>query len=363
MNKEKKKPGFWRVYWWVAAGLTLLAVAALVWFWLFIDAYERSRPQFAVDAYISRATPEWISGSDTAIPADCDLYLQDADAARAVIAENVGTVTCLRDPKQSSEDKLVYAVMNGGRRIGFITLGAEKTDIFGFEHWQVTEETYDFSHLLGEAKSITVPRDYRVYANGVALHDDYITQRNIRFQVLEPYYDTYDAPTMLTYTTGRILGEMELNARDLNDGVVDMETAATLQTTFCNCSYEQVEALEKFGQTYVEYYVRFSSAWGGKSNRYYNHNKLASCIVPGSDLAARMKGAIDAIYWVGDHNAKIKSTTFNQLIRLEEGVYMCDLSYTVDQKIRGGRADSTVNLRLIVVETEKGLKAESMLVY
>lgn len=363
MSKQKKKLTFWQGYWIAAGALVVVAAVALGVFWAFMDAYERSRPQFAVDGYLAAVTPEAISSHETAIPRACDLYLQDEEDARAVIAQSIGRLTCLRDAKQSTPEQPAYALMNGGQRIGTIILTVKERDIFGLDHWQVAEQTFDFSHLLGDTPSVTVPTGYRVFVDGRPLGNEYLTARKIKFRQLEPYYEAYNAPTMRTYTTGQILGTPQVTVRGLQDEPVDIQTKEEIEATYCNCGEEEIARVKTAAESFVKAYVRFTSAAGGRNNRYYNYNQLAKNMVPGGDLARRTKSALDAMYWVGDHRAKIKGVEYHQFICLQDGVYMVDLTYTVNQQVKKGKADSSVNLRLVLTEIDGVLKTESMLTY
>lgn len=363
MTDVQKKPRFWKGYWIAAAVLAGVTAAVLVWLWLFIDAFECSRPQTVMDSYLQTATPERISAMDGVVPAACDLALQEEAEVRRAIADSLQSITFLRDPKNSDADRNCYAIMNGAKRVGTVVLTAEEKDAFGFAQWKVQEEIYDFSHLLGEKVSVTVPDGYRVYANGILLDDSYVTQRDIHFEHLEPYYGRYAAPTMRTYTAGQVVGAPMITVTDQYGTAVDAGEEGELQYHYGNCSPEEIEALEKFAQAYITRYARFSSGWGGKGNRYNNYWNLSRYMVPDGELSLRMKAAIESMYWVADHRVKVMDVDYHQFIRMEQGVYMCDLTYTVNQRIRNGTAESSVNLRLVVVETAYGLRAEAMTIY
>ena len=363
MSKVAKKTAFWKGFWIAAAISVVVAALALTWFWMFIAAYENSRPQVTVDAYLKTATAENIAAADSAIPQNCDLDLQNEEIARKIIAENVGTVTCLRDTKRSSDERLVYAVMNGNKRIGSLTMTVVEKDQFGFECWQITEETYDFSHLMGETVSVTVPEGYKVFADGVLLGERYVTERGVHFENLEPYYKNYDAPTLLTYTVGNVLGTPTLSVADQNGGAVDIQSDSTIQASFSNCTEAETESLKTFVEGFVKAYVRYSSGGGGSGMRYQNYYMLDKYMVPGGELEERMKSALASLFFVVDHRAEVKEICYNQFICVDEGAYMCDLTYTVSQNAVSGRTESNVSLRILVVETENGLRAEAMSVY
>lgn len=363
MTETQKKPRFWNGYWIVAVVLAGITITVVIWLWFYIDAFERSRPQTVMDSYLQMVTPERISMMDGVIPAECDLTLQDEAKVREAIADSVCSVAFLRDPKNSNADRNCYAIMSSGKRIGMVVLTAEETDAFGFAQWRVSEENYDFTYLLGEKISITVPDGYQVYANGILLDDSYVTQRDIHFEQLEPYYERYAAPTMRTYTAGQIVGTPKMMVKDQYGENVDISRTDELQYRYGNCSQEEIERLEKFALGYVTRYARFSSNWGGKGNRYNNYWNLSQYMVPNGELSTRMKAAIESMSWVTNHRVEVMNIDHHQFVCMGEGVYMCDLSYTVRQRIRNGTAENTVNLRLVVVQTAYGLRAEAMTIY
>jgi len=185
----------------------------------------------------------------------------------------------------------------------------------------------------------------------------------VQFDNLKPFYEDHKAPTLQTYTAGRILGTPKLSVKDQKGQTVDITSNATIQGSFDNCTDEEKEDIKAFAETYVKAYMRFSSGYGGRGMRYINYNNMARHMVSGCDLAKRMKNAIEGLYYAADHRAEVLGMNFHQFIRMEEGVYMCDLTYTVRQNGRTGKVESDMNLRLVIRETEKGLKTENMVIY
>jgi hypothetical protein len=53
----------------------------------------------------------------------------------------------------------------------------------------------------------------------------------------------------------------------------------------------------------------------------------------------------------------------NQLADIGEGRYFCDVTYIVETVGREGAVETTNNLKLIILETENGLKIEAMTRY
>lgn len=359
----KKKTGFWRLYRILAVTLFALAAVGLTWFWFFMDAYEQSRPQTAVEGYLLTAAAERICTLDTEVLASYDRRLQSEEAALQAIRGSIGPLTCLRDGKRSTDTKLVYAVMNGGRRIGSVTMTPSHRDLFGFDHWQVSGEEYDFSHLLGNAVSVTVPEDYRVYADSSLLDSRFVTDSGIPFRRMEDFSEKYSAPTLKTYSAGPIFGTVMLSATTPQGDPVDIGDQSAIQDGYRNYTEEEQTSLDKFMTGFVNAYVRFSSGRGGNGNRYYNYYNLSLHLVPDGELKTRMKDAINGMTWVMDRGTEVVGLETNQYIRLDGGAYLCDVTYTVTRKLSSGQDTSSVNIRVIVVKTDGGLKAEAMTIY
>ena len=64
-----------------------------------------------------------------------------------------------------------------------------------------------------------------------------------------------------------------------------------------------------------------------------------------------------------NQQAQILSNTANHRIRLSEGLYLYDFTYEVKVSHSGNTATSTENVRLILKQTENGLKVERMVNY
>ena len=73
-----------------------------------------------------------------------------------------------------------------------------------------------------------------------------------------------------------------------------------------------------------------------------------------------MKEAMVGLIWVTDRNASVKELRVDMCLRLEEGRYLCDFTYVVDTNDFSGSVESVSHVEMVIVETAKGLRAESM---
>ena len=356
----QKTARFWlRVL--IAAEVFLICVGCgLIVLWDFAEAYELSRPQHAIDAYMATATPERISALDASTLDAVDSNFQSKDAARQAIVDRLEKITYAKNTKLTTETEMVYMLMCSGKNIGKITLHVVDTDNFGFEYWQVTEEEFNFSAFLGKPISITVPSEFSVYADEVLLDERFITESDIPYESAKEYYGHYQLPTLCTYTVGAVIGAPEFAVVDENGASVVIDENTDLNSFLKTCSDEELEQMETFVEEYVQAYMDFTSVSGGQDSMSRNLNRLLKYMVPNGKLAQRMKEAVAGLTWVTDRNAKINHIDIHACFQLEEGEYICDLTYVIDTRDHSGQVQSEARITLVLVETENGLRAESM---
>lgn len=367
MSKKtgKRKPmTFWKILLIFAEVFLIATCIGLMMFWDFIEAYEASRPQNAIAQFMEEMTPERISDKDTDTLAAIDPNLRSEADNCAVIEESLsGGITYAKNTKETTEDRMVYMVLSGGRTVGRVAMTVVSTDNYGFEYWDVTEESYDFSHLIGTTVSITVPEEYSVYADGVLLDESYVTESGIVYDAVEEYYKDYDLPTMCTYTAGPALDEITLTVKDTEGKEVQITPDTDMNQFLKNCTQEELDQLNAFLETYTKRYVDYTTVNSKAGTLYQSYTELVKLMVPGSELAGRMQEAQIGLVWVKGRSSELTKLTVNRLLRLEEGRYLCDASYTAH--IKDGWNDEDINgsFKLIVIETDDGLRTESMILY
>lgn len=353
--------------WVFPVALVLYAIVFLVaagyglrWFWNYIDAYEQSRPHIALDAYMENLTAEYITDRCGELIATIDHNVQTEEQCRRVILDALqGNFTCAKKTSESDEDHHVYVIRCGAQIIGTMEMERRGESTEGFIPWQVTKDSFDLSYLLSPSLSITVPDGFTVSALGNPLSREYITEQGIRYSLVEEFYDKYALPCMVTYTAGPFLGEGMLTVTDPAGNPVSITENTDMNAFLNNCTAEEISALDTIIRNYLQCYMDFTSCTGNDTTG--NYNRLIKHMVPGGDLAKRMRNAIDGLYWVSDRGAKLASITTGHYINIGEGRYFCDVTYVVDTKTFSGNVQTTASVKLIFLQTENGLKAESML--
>ena len=215
--------------------------------------------------------------------------------------------------------------------------------------------------MTGSGCEVTVPYDHKVTVNGYVLDEDYIVDEKIPYEPLEAYYDEYDLPYRVSYAVAPVLGELDVVITDPEGKEVTFDENTDWTVYYHNCTEEEIAALDAFIPTYIENYVSFTGS--RRNSRYIYYKRLMEHVVEGSEFATRLYDAIEGLEFGQTVGSKIVALTPHHRVRLGEGKYLYDLTYEVDTIGHKGTVRTTTNARIIVAQTEKGLKTEAMSVY
>lgn len=366
-KQRKVKKAHWGLFFvliFLYAAAFLGATAyGLKYLWNYMEAYENSRPKNALNAYMENLTDEHIIDMGMSVTAQIDMNLQSEEECRAVIQEAIsGGVTYAKKSKECTDTRQVYVLRSGGEVIGEFAIEAGSADEYGFTPWSLVSESFDFSFLVwNDTVSMTVPSDYVVSVNGHPLGSEYIVEDNIHYEEIEAYYEDYDMPYKVTYEAGPFLGQLEMIAADPHGNPVTFDENTDWSQFYLNCSEEETKTLDEFTAEFVKRYVAFTGS--NKNTRYTTYDQLIEYVVPDSDLATRLKAAIEGLQFGQSKGDEVVSITAHLQLRLEEGRYLCDITYEVDTTGKEGVVRTTTNAKLTIVETDSGLKLESMNIY
>lgn len=365
-NQTKVKKSRWWLFFLLlflyAAAFLGAAYYGLKYLWSYLESYEASRPKIALNAYIDNLTDEHICDMGMAVTAQVDMNLQSEEECRAIIEETIsGGVTYAKKSKECTDTRQVYVLRSGGQVIGEFAIESGAADEYGFTPWSLVSESFDFSFLIGDTVSMTAPSDYIVSVNGHQLGSEYIIEDNIIYEEIEEYYEDYDMPYRVTYEAGPFLGQLEITAADPDGNPVTFDENTDWSRFYHNCTEDETKALDEFTNEFVARYVAFTGS--NKNTRYGTYDKVIEYVVPDSDLATRLKAAIEGLQFGQSKGDEVVSITAHHQMRLEEGRYICDITYEVDTTGKEGVVRTSTSAKLIIVETDTGLKLESMNIY
>lgn len=338
-----------------------LTFVGLRYFWDFIAAFEESRPENTINAYMNQLTVDHICDSQTDLLKLAENELVSEETCRQLMRDALSNeITYAKKTSESTETKIVYVLRSGSRVIGSVSMIATDIDQYNFARWKISEETFDLSFILGEKSyAVTVPEEFQVYVNGVLLDESYIVESGIKYSSVERLYKEFNLPTMVTYQASVPLGECVGMVKDQNGNEIVIDENTDYNIFLENCTDTERAELKTFIETFIDSYVVFSG--NANDNAEGNYKNLLQYVVVGSDLNSRMKMALDGLEYAKSRSEDIISIDINRIISLGDGRYICDVTYVVDTTNRSGKVTrSTTNAHIIVVRTEDGLKADSL---
>lgn len=365
-KKQKKK----RSFLWFLLGMVIYAVVFLAAvnfglkaFWNYMEAYENSRPKIAINAYMDGLTEEHICDLSQDLIDQVDHNVQSVEQCRTYIMDAIDGINYAKKSSECTDTRQVFVLRTGKTVIGEFSIIAQEADEYGFTPWAVEGESFDVSvlNLFGSDYEVTVPYDHTVTVNGTVLDESYVTNEKIIYEEIEDYYEKYDLPYRVTYAVQPIMGEMNVVITDPAGNEVTFDENTDWTQYFHNCSDDETAALDDFTAKYVDRYVAFTGST--RKNRKTNYGKLIDYVVEGSDFASRLYNAIEGLEFGQSQGDKVISLVANHQVRLEEGRYLCDITYEVDTTGKKGVVRTTTNAKLIVVQSTDGLRVESMNIY
>ena len=348
------------------AGMVIYAVVFLAlvgfglsFFWKFIDAYECSRPINTVKAYMNQLTVEQMCAASDDLYARVDQNLQSRDQFDQVIRDAVvGEFSYAKKSSESTEERQVYVIRSEKQPVGQYAITAGEEDRFGFRVWQVTEESFDFSYLLGASAGITVPAEYQVRVNGNLLDSNYITQQNIEYTALEGFYDDYQLPVMVSYIVDSLLGEIVLEVTDVDGNAVTITEETDLNSLLPECSAEKVNAVTEFANAFIGQWVIFSASTN--DTKAYNYHNIRPYLSSDGVLEQLLYTALDGFTYAQSNSDTLQNVTINRITPVETDKYVCDVTYIVRTVGRQGPVDTTSNMKLMIATESGSLKLKSM---
>ncbi|HIS43940.1 MAG TPA: hypothetical protein IAB47_01090 [Candidatus Scatomorpha merdigallinarum] len=230
-----KKSRFGLAFGIFTAVLAVLIIAACTVLWFYLDAYESTRPEQAMQEFAQLADEEyWSSAVEGAFTVG-ETPFEDREELMEELCMSVIRENPLewREDEGYSADNMVYMVSAGGKDICRVTLDemTENGDAgFGFTYLQVTRVELLASFTAPEAHeiTITVPAGATVSVNGVELTDDYIDAEMAIDNAALPDLEANIADRLYTvYTVTGLYAPVEVSAVDADGESIAVEGEAT----------------------------------------------------------------------------------------------------------------------------------------
>ncbi len=371
---KKRKTG--SVVYWIFLFLYTIALLAVVVFglkilWDFALVYEDSGSDKVIKAYTENLQKNFLDeGVLSTLAQMPHEYQTDEEVSEYVKQIFSGAIEYYESDTESSSDTKTYMLVCDNRCFGNVTLVKDSTkdatySVYGYElplpwdlrPWIVSKEEFDFNGLYTSIE-VTIPETYTVLLNGKTLTLDYITERDIKYDVLENYYDIVpNLPTKVKYKYDNVIGNIEPVIQNENGEVVVIDSEKDDSQFIESCGSEQLTRLDAFCKDFTYEYLKYISG----INKGAGYGNLAPYLQSGSDLDQRMQQNQDGLGWAHTTSFNLDSYSLQGAISLGEGYCVCSIvadttTYTTGQ----GEVKNTSELNVLVYDSGSEIKAVSM---
>ena len=345
--------------------LIVLAIIGLNYVWDYAAEYETARPENTIKAYVSELQKnKWVDSMRDTIEEMSHEMQTNSECADIVKNMLSGEITYSRTASQLSGGTS-YSLLCDGQKFGVVTVVEDESYAdnvkFGMLPWKIAEESFDFTDLYSSVE-ITVPSTYTVELNGNRLGEEYIVEKDIKFDVLEDYYESCPTlPTKVTYRFENFIGELNPVVYDEegNEFVIDKSKDDSQYVK--SCGDDVLARLDDFA---FEFAVRYYEYTSGITDPTYGYQRLLAYMKKGSDLDDRMVRALDGLSWAHTSTLRMDSVVLNGGTDLGDGYYLADITaQTTTLQPGQGEVNGTHNMRVIVQDSANELRAIMLELY
>lgn len=318
--------------------VVLLAVAItglLIWFWNFIDAYEKAMPY-------NFMKKEFATFGENTIEEYFDFDAVDYNRAFVTREELVEYVCGLIsddmtyiEAKENTDKNPVYEIKSGDITIAKAYFEEDGEDGYGFTQWKLKE--YDVTLAVPEMNSVEIKAlaDSKVVVDGVTLDESYIIEKDIpaeNHQKLSKYLEK--APTYMVYKVDKIWGEHQVSSTDVNG----IESTYVMNEDVYQFGWNNNDTLQGEVQSHVEtvneLYAKFFTNAGWK---LYNY------VLDGSYMEENLR--LSTTYFYPDEyvtGRKMVSREFSEFRQYSEDCFSCRVNYTYEVYFENYKTDKEV---------------------
>ena len=365
-----------------AVALLSVAIIGLSDWQKYLAAYEKAQPDKVVEEYMETLKDtEWKKQVSRAVET-MEHPFQSNEECESIVNQMLGDTIQYRRATGGTQDRYIYNVYCNGNSVGQFQIERDKTQInkidIGiievFSHsdtfwfildreslcpWTVTGDSFDISGFnFTSSVSIIVPAYYSVQLNGRTVGREYITESNIRYDILEPYYDEYPGlPTKVKYTVNNIFGTLQPTVYDQKGNAFVIDQDKDDSQFMESCTAEEISALSSFASSFVEPYARFT----GTKNIWGNYGDLKQYVKDGSDLHKRMdlfiEGGAD---YMNFYAVTVSDIHMDSIYSLGGGFYVINVSYNTTNYAEYKTVNESNTKKIIACWDDTGIMAVSV---
>ena len=343
--------------------ISLIVIAlGLVFFYTWIDKYEKSRATYAINQYIENLNEDDVSKISANLLSELNTSIVSNEDCCDAVYNMIKSSTPAKDVAASSSDTQVYYLENGdGIYVEKVTLSPGEEGLYGFIPWKVSGEEI-LSENLVKSSQIRVADTWTVKFKGETLSKDNIVDSSTKYSLLDGFYDEgYDLPVMVTYSTGGYIGKAELIAVS-PDGTEVADDLLTEEYFSDNCTESEKQRLELFCKDYITRYVSYTSR--GTQTGSANYSYLMEIIDPQSKLYTQVQSSLQGFGYASSKGDVITDIRVKDYMNIGSNSYVCRVEYDLETYgSHNSVTDQTYSIRLMAKDVDGKLLAEAYLNY
>lgn len=356
MNKSKKT--LIKVMLIYALVFLLALAAAMYVLSAFLKEYEMSRPDLVAQNSIAALNQSDADMLTEHCLNELDLSITPKEQCQNIMFELMKAAKLVRSPQESSASEKVYKLKGEQGIIGRLVLRETDKSSFGFPIYETAVEDIDFGAYTN-SQEFVIPDNWNVRCNGNIVDDKYYVDE-LEYSFLEEFYDSdeFTLPKMKTYKSGLYMGDAAFEVVDSNGKIMESLEEENFAD---NCPEKEKEAVKTVAQNFVDAYVTYSS--NANRNIVGNFNRLKQYMKEDCNLQKRLKAAQGGLGWASSKSDELQEIEYHRIMNLGDGMYYCELTYTVDTRGTQGHVITDNNLKIIFVTEEDSLLAIAMTSY
>lgn len=355
-DKKKKCSPFVRGLLIYALALAAAGLITLALLYGALDAYEASRPESAIKAYLWNIGENGPTEACLAALPELDETLKSREETISALQSLLADAAYKKAPDLSTQVRCAYRLSLDGQPLGVIYLEQSEKSSFGFSPWQVCLEEYALSPLLKKV-DISLPEGYVPTFNGQKLDERCIVDRAVEYETLSQYYDDMDGlPRLCRWESGAYIGAGEVRVLDRSGSQLP-EESLTEAFYLDNCGKSEKSRAEEFSRELIARYLAFGA--NVDKNYNVNYSRLMELVIPASQLHMRMR-ASEGLGYSNTRSCKLLSLTLNFCTDLGDGRYLADISYVAEIQGAAEPVETESQVRLVMEEQNGVLLASAM---
>ena len=311
------------------AVLAVVIVFGLSRLWDYAEGIDEVVPEATMDQYIEQLKEtfwdEQMAQTISSMPHEFQSDAECVDIVRGMIE---GEWSYRRRPGSTDASGAVeFDLICGKNLIGKATVVRDESKRGTMPDlqipWIVQSNEFYLDGLYTSLKC-TVPESYTVRVNNIVVGPEYIVEKGIHYDALEPYYSQFEGlPTKVTYEVHNIFGVLEPVVFDEDGNLFVYDESKNDMQYIKQPPQETMARLETFAIAFSDAYKHFSAGTGDPMAAI---SRLNPYIIQGSDLEKRLWLALDGYDWAHTVSYEFNGATLNSAIDVGSGYYILDVT-------------------------------------